>query len=190
MVGHNDVPQPDDAPINMLNPDEPEYGPHAFYNMCNMDGLNEHDKLVRISYAIFMCMKPTMSMLYSEDNINKYTELRELIIKPYLSRTIELGLPPAAGPIVHDPVLFIWYFNTFKNHNKNTLERLCCFSDEKIIGIQIILMNNLTIARKKISKWISQPEFNLIYHNFSDACKDLLGADITYETFIDRMSED
>jgi hypothetical protein len=94
------------------------------------------------------------------------------------------------GSIVYDPVLFIWYFNTFKNHDNNALVLLGCNSNEQIQGIQIILMSNLTAPRQKIVEWISQPVFHLIYHDFPDACKDLLGADITYETFIDRLSED
>jgi hypothetical protein len=200
MVGYNDTSQPDgsdiveaDVPINMFNLNEP-YGPHYFHHICtvyiaNLD-LDENFELLCISGAILTCMESTMSMLYSEDNINKYIELREQILKPHLLKVVDLNLLSHTGPIVYDPVLFIWYFNMFKNHDNNALVLLGCNSNEKILGIQMILMSNLTAPRQKIVEWIPGIEFNMIYNDFPDACKDLLGADITYETFIDRLSED
>jgi hypothetical protein len=93
MVGYNDIYQPDgseaveaDVPINMFNLNEPDYGPHYFHHICTlfMADLDEDVNfgLLYISGAILTCMESTMSMLYSEDNINKYIELREQILKP------------------------------------------------------------------------------------------------------------
>jgi hypothetical protein len=201
MVGYNDIYQPDgseaveaDVPINMFNLNNLDYGPHNFHHVCtvqmaNLD-LDEYNKLLCISSTILIYMESTMSMLYSEDNINKYIELREQILKPHLLKVVDLNLLSPTGPIVYDPVLFIWYFNTFKNHDNNALVLLNCNSKEKILGIQIILMSNLTAPRQKIVEWISVMVFHLIYHDFPDAFTNLLGVDITYETFIDRLSED
>ena len=127
---------------------------------------------------------------YSEEDYDTYNALREQIIKPNIARMTELGLTNGLGPIVYDPVLFMWYFDAFKIGVQNSLELLMCSIDEKIRGIQIILANNLSIPKYNIQKWICKLEFEMIYPNLPDEYKNLFNENPTYETFINRLSND
>ena len=123
---------------------------------------------------------------YSEEDYDTYNALREQIIKPNIARMTELGLKNGLGPIVYDPVLFMWYFDAFKIGVQNSLELLMCSIDEKIRGIQIILANNLSIPKYNIQR----SDFEMIYPNLPEECKNLFNENPTYETFINRLSND
>lgn len=127
---------------------------------------------------------------YSEEDYDTYNELREQILKPNIARMTELGEHCCPGQIVYDPVLFIWYFDAFKIGVQNSLELLMCSIDEKTRGIQIILANNLSIPKHKMEKWIRKLEFEILYPNLPDECKNLFNENPTYETFINRLSND
>ena len=174
-----------------IQPNHQIYGINEFYDLCTKEDLeSENDKLICISYAIHMCMTSNMFENYSEDNYATYNELREQILKPNIARMFELGLTNGLGPIVYDPVLFIWYVNEFGINVQNALELLMCSIDEKIRGIQIILTDNLSLPKHKIEGWIHILEFVIIYPNLPNEYKNLFDENPTYETFINRLSND
>jgi hypothetical protein len=78
----------------------------------------------------------------------------------------------------------------FNTDVQNALELLWCSIDEKICGIQIILANNLSLPKHKMEKWIRKLEFEILYPNLPDECKNLFNENPTYETFINRLSND
>ena len=148
---------------------------------------------IRSSYMINGSARRGSNMFenYSEDDYATYNELREHILKPNIAKMLELGYKGDLGPIVYDPVLFIWYCNAFNIDVPNSLERMLMYSiDEKIRGIQIILANNLSIPKYNIQRWINRSDFEMIYPNLPDEYKNLFNENPTYETFINRLSND
>ncbi len=147
---------------------------------------------IRSSYMINGPARRGSNMFenYSEEDYDTYNALREQSIKPNIARMYELGLTNGLGPIVYDPVLFMWYFDAFKIGVQNSLELLMCSIDEKTRGIQIILANNLSLPKHKMEEWIRKLEFEILYPNLPDECKNLFNENPTYETFINRLSND